>query len=149
MKVPLVFILWKGLHQKVTIYLSPERLSSILPKDKLSLKDSLNLMLTGRVSIMCTVPNWGRVTAQVLLAPSLQKYKERLQELWKFNSDHGQNFSFSHFLFFRWLLALQNAMWSKNFKNVWATLQHFACLEPERTIILAKTKIVFFHITLN
>lgn len=119
MKVPVVFILWNGLDKKVTISLSPESLSSRLNnfrKDKISHRDSLNLAFTGRVSTICVMPDCGRVTAQVRLAPSLQQYKEYLQEVWTFNSDHGQNFSFSHFLFFQWLLTLQNTIRSKNLR---------------------------------
>lgn len=74
-KVPMVFILWNGLHRKVTISLSPESHSSrlnIFPKDKLSLTESLNLMFSGKVSIVCIMPDWGRVIAQVTSAPSLQ-----------------------------------------------------------------------------
>lgn len=40
------------------------------------------------------MPDWGRVTAQVPSAPSLQWYEEALQELWKFSSDHDQFPSF-------------------------------------------------------
>lgn len=40
------------------------------------------------------MPDWGRVTAQVPSASSLQWYEEALQELWTVRSDHGQFPSF-------------------------------------------------------
>lgn len=146
MKVPVIFILWNDLARKVTISLSPESLSSrlsIFPKDKLSHRDSLILMFTGRVSVISVVPDRGSFTAQVPLAPSLQLYEEHLQELWTFNSYHNQNFSFSHFLFLQWLLTLQNAMCSKNFRNVWEVLKLFVYSEPERTINWLRQKLSY------
>lgn len=59
LNVPAVFILLNGLYRKAMASFPLESLSSrlnIFPKDKQSHRDSLDLMITGRVSILGVMP---------------------------------------------------------------------------------------------